>query len=212
MARRIKEAEEVHKERISSAAQALFEKNGIQHTTVDDIAKIAGYSKATLYVYFENKTDIVNYITLKSMELLYEKIKVSAENIIEIKEAYYKICWSLADFQKQSPFCFELILDEIELNTNHDTSNSLLTKIYNIGEKINALTAKLLEQGIKQSIFRNDIDIFCTVMILWSCISGIIKLAVNKSKYIFLSSGMTEEKFMQYGFEQIFRTIEKGDH
>ena len=33
----------------------LFMEKGIAATSMDDIAKAAGYSKATLYVYFENK-------------------------------------------------------------------------------------------------------------------------------------------------------------
>ena len=34
---------------------AIYMEKGIAQTSMDDIAKAAGYSKATLYVYFENK-------------------------------------------------------------------------------------------------------------------------------------------------------------
>ena len=55
MARRKKEPRSVHREKIASAASVLFMDKGIVATSMDDIAKAAGYSKATLYVYFENK-------------------------------------------------------------------------------------------------------------------------------------------------------------
>ena len=64
MARRIKEEPGVHRSRIAMAAGKLFEAKGIKTTTMDEIAKEAGYSKATLYVYFQNKEEIVGYLVL----------------------------------------------------------------------------------------------------------------------------------------------------
>ena len=58
MARRKKEPKSVHRSNIASAASMLFMKKGITVTSMDDIAKAAGYSKATLYVYFKNKEEI----------------------------------------------------------------------------------------------------------------------------------------------------------
>lgn len=55
MARRIKEAASVHRQRIGQAAGSLFEKKGIEIVSMDMIAKESGYSKATLYVYFKSK-------------------------------------------------------------------------------------------------------------------------------------------------------------
>ena len=44
MARRKKEPKIVHREKIASAASALFMNKGIAATSMDDIAKAAGYS------------------------------------------------------------------------------------------------------------------------------------------------------------------------
>ena len=67
MARRIKEEPIVHKNRIANEAIKLFSKKGIVNTSMDDIAKSAKYSKATLYVYFQNKDEIVSFIEYKSI-------------------------------------------------------------------------------------------------------------------------------------------------
>lgn len=68
--RRKKEPKSVHREKIASAASVLFMERGIAATSMDDIAKAAGYSKATLYVYFENKEEIVGILVLDSMKKL----------------------------------------------------------------------------------------------------------------------------------------------
>ena len=55
VARRKKEPQNIHRKNISGAAEQLFMKMGIENTSMNDIAKESGYSKATLYVYFKNK-------------------------------------------------------------------------------------------------------------------------------------------------------------
>ena len=69
MARRKKEPKSVHRENIAAAASALFMEKGTTATSMNDIAKAAGYSKATLYVYFEDKEEIIG-LTLLPLDLL----------------------------------------------------------------------------------------------------------------------------------------------
>ena len=79
MGRRKKEPKAVHRENIASAASVLFMENGITATSMSDIAEAAGYSKATLYVYFENKEEIIGLLVLESMQKLYGYIVTALE-------------------------------------------------------------------------------------------------------------------------------------
>ena len=76
MARRKKEPKSVHRENIAAAASALFMEKGTTATSMNDIAKAAGYSKATLYVYFENKEEIIGFLVLDSMKRLGDEIEI----------------------------------------------------------------------------------------------------------------------------------------
>ncbi|MCK5345643.1 MAG: helix-turn-helix transcriptional regulator, partial [Candidatus Heimdallarchaeota archaeon] len=49
---------ELRKERILNGALKVFQKQGIEKATMDEIAKEADFGKATLYYYFESKEDI----------------------------------------------------------------------------------------------------------------------------------------------------------
>lgn len=55
---------EFHRGSILAAAERLFAEKGTEKTTMDDIAREAEYSKATLYVYFQSKEEIINAILL----------------------------------------------------------------------------------------------------------------------------------------------------
>ena len=116
MGRRKKEPKSVHRENISAAAANLFMEKGIAAATMDDIAKAAGYSKATLYVYFENKEEIVGLIVLNSMKKLCAYISEALSQEKAAKARYDLICRALVRYQEEFPFYFDLLLDKININ------------------------------------------------------------------------------------------------
>ncbi len=58
---------------IMDTALALFAEDGYAHTSIAQIAGVAGISKGLMYTYFENKEDLLQQIILSG----YEKIAVS---------------------------------------------------------------------------------------------------------------------------------------
>ncbi len=116
MARRKKEPKSVHRENIAAAASALFMEKGITATSMNDIAKAAGYSKATLYVYFEDKEEIIGFLVLDSMKRLYSYITSALEQQEETKARYDMICRGLVLYQEEFPFYFKMVLDKINID------------------------------------------------------------------------------------------------
>lgn len=53
---------------ILSAAEKVFAKNGYGHASVDDIAREAQFSKATLYRYFRSKGEIFTAVIMESFQ------------------------------------------------------------------------------------------------------------------------------------------------
>ena len=85
---------EFHRGSILAAAERLFAEKGIEGTTMDDIAREAEYSKATLYVYFQSKEEIINAILLSSMILLQKKIREAIARSTGWYEGYDAVCHS----------------------------------------------------------------------------------------------------------------------
>jgi AcrR family transcriptional regulator len=67
------------KERVLKAASECFAHLGYDKTTLDDIGKMAGLNKSSLYYYYRNKemifTDVILYETEKFILALQEKVK-----------------------------------------------------------------------------------------------------------------------------------------
>ena len=136
MGRRKKEPRSVHRENIASAASVLFMEKGIAETSMDDIAKAAGYSKATLYVYFENKEEIVGILVLGSMKKLYDYIVSALAQQESTKGRYELICRGLLRYQEEFPFYFDMVLSKINIDFEKRNYLPEEKETYLVGEEI----------------------------------------------------------------------------
>ena len=207
MGRRKKEPRSVHRENIVSAASALFMERGIAATSMDDIAKAAGYSKTTLYVYFENKEEIVGILALNSMKKLYDYISSALIQHETTKARYDFICRGLVQYQEEFPFYFKMVLDKININFESKEYLPEERETYQIGEEINEKIKNFLLSGMEKGDLRNDLDIMPAIFNFWGMLSGIIQLASNKEEYIKKSMGLSKIKFLEYGFSLVYHSI-----
>ena len=207
MGRRKKEPRSVHRENIVTAASALFAEKGITAASMDDIAKAAGYSKATLYVYFENKEEIVSILVLNSMKKLDGYISSALAQHESTKERYHLICQGLVRYQEEFPFYFKIVLDKINIDFEGHNYLPEEKETYQIGEEINEKIKHFLLSGIEKGDLRNDLEIMPAIFNFWGMLSGIIQLAANKEEYIKKAMGLSKREFLEYGFSLIYHSI-----
>lgn len=211
MARRKKEPRSVHREKIASAASALFMDKGIVATSMDDIAKAAGYSKATLYVYFENKEEIVGLLVLNSMKKLYEYISSALEQQETTEARYNFICQGLVRYQEEFPFYFKMVLDKINIDFESQDYLPEEKETYQVGEEINGKIKDFLIIGMEKGDLRGDLEIMPTIFHFWGMLSGLIQLAANKEEYIESAMDLSKSQFLEYGFHMLYRSIAKEE-
>jgi len=87
----VPEYKEQAKKRIMEAASAEFAKKGYRKTTMHDIAKRIGVSKAAVYQYFENKEALIGAVgdSLVESALRSEFSPLRSEGLIEITEGAF---------------------------------------------------------------------------------------------------------------------------
>lgn len=207
MGRRKKEPRSVHRENIASAAAALFMEKGIAAATMDDIAKASGYSKATLYVYFENKEEIVGILVLNSMKKLYGYISLALQQQETTRAKYDVICRGLVQYQEEFPFYFKMVLDKINIDLESCDCLPEEKETYQVGEEINEKIKSFLITGMEKGDLRGDLEIMPAIFNFWGMLSGIIQLAANKEEYIRSSMGLSKEQFLEYGFSMLYHSI-----
>ena len=207
MARRKKEPQNVHRKNISSAAEQLFFKKGIENTSMNDIAKEAEYSKATLYVYFKNKEELVGVLVLESMQKLYDYIKLALEKTNDTKERYREICYALVKYQEEYPFYFKMVLEKLKVNFESIHFLPEEKETFLIGERINDLLVNFVKDGITCGDIHSDMEILPTIFSFWGMLSGLIQLATNKEEYIEQRMEKSKIEFLSYGFDMLYNSI-----
>ena len=201
MARRIKEEPSVHRKRIAEAAEKLFITHGIEKTTVSMIADNAGYSKATIYVYFENKEEIVAYLVLNSMKLLKDEIMKHSSRTMSHKENYIGVCDGIINYKKKYPMYFSLLQDVINVDFSTGKYYESEKDTYFIGEEINKYISELFNLGN---------NAFVLIFTFWASICGILMMADKKSEYIEKQAKMSTEDFVNKELVTLYEGFSKN--
>lgn len=138
--------------RIITAATKVFAKKGFFNARISDIAKEAKVADGTIYLYFNNKYDILISVFDEEVGKLIEQVKnaLSAETdparMLEIFAAMH-----LTAMKKNKNFA-EVI--QVELRQTHkivkDYRNSTFTEYVDI-------VADIIRTGQQQNVFRKDV-------------------------------------------------------
>lgn len=71
------------REKLIDVARQLFVKNGIENTTMNDIANASDKGRRTIYTYFKNKRDIYNAVIERESERLVSDLRKIAQSQCE---------------------------------------------------------------------------------------------------------------------------------
>ena len=194
---------EIHTLSVIMSAEELFEAKGYDATSIDDIAYRTGISKSTLYVYFKSKQLIWDHIVCKYMEQLLEVAKEAAEGKGSFEKRYYKLCFDIADRFEAHPMYYKATLGAISM----DMDQEIYKKIYDVGEQTNETIAEFIRSGIKEGVVRKDIDVYPAVIMMWSSISGIISMAMDKEEYLKLRFNMTKKDYLKKAFQMLLEGV-----
>ena len=82
------------RQRLIEVARELFAKNGLEATTMNDIAKASGRGRRTLYTYFRHKEDIYYAVIEEELALLSEKMEGVTKMHAEPEEKIFALIYT----------------------------------------------------------------------------------------------------------------------
>jgi hypothetical protein len=117
--------------------------------------------------------------------------------------------FELMNLCEEKPFYYRTMLEYIDASPEGRAHNPVLDEVYHVGERLNDDFAQIVGLGVAQGVFRDDLNVAPTGLILWSCLTSLISLLHNKRKYI-ESEMLSAQEFYDYAFNLLLRTVLKG--
>ncbi len=155
---------------ICDAAIELITKNGFADTSMSKIAKAANVSPATIYVYFENKEDLLNKL------YLFVKQEMSAEllngvNSSQPIEESFKIIWNnFYNYAIENPIRFAF--------TEQFANSPMIANCRWESMEFFRPLVELFERGKEQKVFK-DISLEIFKAFTFAPLMGLIKEHLN---------------------------------
>src|SRR3954469_9401923 len=140
---------------ILNAALAVFGERGLAAARLEDIAKHAGLSKGTIYLYFPNKEELfremVRTTVISALEEREQRLTSATDSATEVLTAFMRDYWKFIRSEQFAPI-FRLV--HAEIHNFPDLAQFYATEVV---ARSHRLVQTLIARGIATGEFR-DVD------------------------------------------------------
>jgi len=188
------------------AAESLYAKHGWEAVTMDQVARTARLSRALVYVYFNDKDDLLYAIGERAMKLLYQRFAAALETpgsgrdkVDAIGRAYMGYA---LEFRHYFDFCSRFQSHEV---SSAATPNE--EACHQAGEAVMALVVQAIQTGVEDGSISRELarEPRLLGMSLWAFTHGIVQITIAKAGDL-AQQGIAAPVFTDYAFELV-RTL-----
>lgn len=207
IADRRQEEKDRRRSEIVDAAESLYRDLGWDAVTMDSVAKKARLSRALVYVYFKDKSELLLAITERAMEVLRTRFEEASSRARTGLDQIEAIGRSYMAYGLEFPHYFDACA-RLELRATETTEKGPTeTAVFHMGRKVHDVVVASLEAGQRDGSIRGDIgDLAVTSRVLWGFTHGLIQIAITKAQPL-AESGISVTQLTQQAIAMIRYTL-----
>ena len=173
--RRAKQKEQLRR-RILVAARELFAKEGYENVSMRKIADRIDYSPTTIYLYFEDKDELLHSICEETFTKLVQKFADIAASTSDPIQQLRRVGHAYIDFGLSHPNHYMVTF----MGAGHPRTMAEPKFDYqgSMGEKCFLRLRSIVEQCVRQGKIRL-VDVDTTSQALWAAVHGITSLLIS---------------------------------
>lgn len=175
---RKKREREQKRSMILNEAEQLIREKGLDHLNMDEVAERAEVSKGSLYLYFNNKTDLVLAVCYKALERMNQMtLQVLTENKTGL-EMVHQIGKNYLNFVQENPHVFSALrfLENYKDNDHSKESGYLSMCGENRLEGFRVMV-RAIQIGMQDGSINNSYNAEELALLLWATSHGIVSIA-----------------------------------
>jgi AcrR family transcriptional regulator len=195
---------------IIDAAEALYAETGWDAITMDQVARRARLSRALLYVYFTDKSDLHMALVERSLEALHDRFVAAQEGRTDGIAEVEAIGRAYLAFSVETPHYFDACAryqahPPGEHGADGTPCNEAACEV--AGHRVHEVIVESLNRGVADGSIRADIgDPFVTALSLWAFTHGMIQIASTKGGQI-EHEGTSVQSFIEHGLDLALRAL-----
>jgi AcrR family transcriptional regulator len=207
IAERRQEERDRRRAEIVDAAEALYAEVGWDAVTMDRVARRARLSRALLYVYFRDKSDLHFALVERALHALRGRFETAREGRARGIDEVEAIGRAYLAYAQELPHCFDACA-RYQAHTSADgTLQENESACIRAGHRVHEVFVGSLNRGVADGSIRSDLgNPYLTALTLWAFSHGLIQIAANKAAQI-AHEGIAVQTFVEHAFEMALRTI-----
>lgn len=170
-------------------ARKLFAQNGIENTTMNNIALASGKGRRTLYTYFGNKTEIYQAVIESELSLLILRLKEITERILPPNEKLTSYIQTRFDVLRETVLRNGTLKAEFFRD-----ARKVEAARKNIDKQELGFLHRIIAEGIEKGVFRAT-HVPATALVIQCCLRG---LEVPYLRGAFQDMGLDGNKMKEY--------------
>jgi AcrR family transcriptional regulator len=174
---------------------------------MDQVARRARLSRALLYVYFKDKTDLMYALCERALTALQRRFLVAAQSQQLGLEKVHAVGEAYIAFVEECPVYFDILsrCGLREVNTKDPGANELACQ--SVGEALLGTIVAVLDQGVEDGSIRADLgNRIVAATALWGFMHGVIQVASTNAQLI-ARSGMPSRELLHQTLRMSTRTL-----
>lgn len=192
---------------IVDAAESLYAELGWDAVTMDSVARKARLSRALVYVYFKDKSELLLAITARAMTVLrtrFEEASSRARMGIDQIEAIGRAYMA---FGVEFPHYFDACARLEQRETEATEQGSKEAAVLQMGRRVHDVVVASLEAGQRDGSIRTDIgNLAVTSRVLWGFTHGLTQIAITKARPL-AEAGISVPQLTQQAIDMIRYTL-----
>ena len=200
---------ERRKNEIIDAAEKVFFKNGFESSSVEKVAEVAEYSKATLYLYFSSKEELYFAVCQRAEGKLFKEVDKAISKVEGTFEKIKAFLNAFVEFQQKNTDHFNALFYLQAHPFSHDPNHELVIENRRRDQKYLNSWIELIDQGKREGVIRENLNPIHTVLLIWMQLSGFLKIMSVVQPHLEKELTCSKDKLLEEYYKILFHGIKR---
>ena len=174
---------------VLEAAKQLFFAQGYRGTTIEQIARKAGYSKRTVYLDYRNKDELFVSVCAEGGKLLLGSLEEVPSESLAIEQCLDRYLQDYIQFSRNHRHYFRMFFGEATPSIIANCSDAVQERIAAMERACLMVIVRLAERAMREGLIP-EVDPWETAGTFVGTATGIILLSMGGSQTVFTQKGL----------------------